>query len=39
MTIPAALDLLLELPSQASSSSGSRTFSLPRLVGIWPTMP
>lgn len=33
MTIPAALDLLLELPSQASSSSGSRTFSLPRLVG------
>ncbi|MEH0390050.1 triphosphoribosyl-dephospho-CoA synthase CitG [Vibrio mimicus] len=33
MTIPAALDLLLELPSQASSSSGSKTFSLPRLVG------
>ncbi|WP_154115022.1 triphosphoribosyl-dephospho-CoA synthase CitG [Vibrio cincinnatiensis] len=33
MTIPAALDLLFELPSQAPCAGSAKTFSLPRLVG------
>ncbi|MGL4380533.1 MAG: triphosphoribosyl-dephospho-CoA synthase CitG [Vibrio sp.] len=33
MTIPATFDVQLESPNQASSVGGSKTFSLPRLVG------